>query len=274
MARSNTLPSHSTSPYKSSSITRSNTTKAEPKHHTHLPHPHLPHIHHKDRTSEDTYHESSSNPKRSTSLKHSSSTATKSRPAGGLTRQSSVHTRYMTMLLAQDTIPRFHTILAAFFTWVLLAGFLVFPGTFTSLQKLEAKEGDEVGGKVLAAVKNVKLIYIAAVCCGIGGGGMVWLVRTALILCRYSHFEIAVYCMTRIMNTLLIPPSVVSSPHQLRLAPQQDFPPRLSQLIRWPHLHLDRRLLAARLSLVHYSRDHCLCDGRSDVHYWSTVWII
>lgn len=52
----------------------------------------------------------------------------------------------------------------------------MFPGTFTSLQKLEAKEGDEVGGRVLQAVKNVKLIYVAAVCCGVGAGGMIWLV--------------------------------------------------------------------------------------------------
>lgn len=79
------------------------------------------------------------------------------------------------MLLAQDTIPRFHTILAASFTWILLAGFLVFPGTFTSLQKLEAKDGDETGKRVLEAVKNVKLIYVGAACCGVGAGGMIWL---------------------------------------------------------------------------------------------------
>lgn len=80
------------------------------------------------------------------------------------------------MLLAQDTIPRFHTILAATFTWVLLAGFLVFPGTFTSLQKLEVDQDDEAGKRVLTAVQNVQLIYVGAACCGVGGGGMIWLV--------------------------------------------------------------------------------------------------
>ena len=84
----------------------------------------------------------------------------------------------MTMLLAQDTIPRFHTILAAAFTWILLAGFLVFPGTFTSLQALEAKPGDEAAEWVLKSVKNVQLVYVGAVCCGVGAGGMLWLVRT------------------------------------------------------------------------------------------------
>lgn len=86
------------------------------------------------------------------------------------------------MLLAQDTIPRFHTILAATFTWILLAGFLVFPGTFTSIQKLEADEDDEAGKKVLAAVQNVQLIYVGAACCGVGGGGMIWLVSFHALL--------------------------------------------------------------------------------------------
>lgn len=59
----------------------------------------------------------------------------------------------------------------------------MFPGTFTSIQKLEAKEGDEVGRRVLEAVKNVELIYVGAVCCGVGAGGMIWLVSFSLFCC-------------------------------------------------------------------------------------------
>jgi hypothetical protein len=47
-----------------------------------------------------------------------------SRPA--MNRQNSIQTRYMTMLLDLDTIPRLHNIYASFFTWILLAGFVIF----------------------------------------------------------------------------------------------------------------------------------------------------
>jgi len=49
----------------------------------------------------------------------------------------------------------------------------VFPGTFTSLNKIEI-DGEE-GKKVLKAVQNVQLVYVGAACCGLGGGGMIWL---------------------------------------------------------------------------------------------------
>ncbi|KDN45854.1 hypothetical protein RSAG8_04687, partial [Rhizoctonia solani AG-8 WAC10335] len=56
------------------------------------------------------------------------------RPAGSLQRRPSANTRYMNMLLELDAVPRFHNMLASFFTWVLLAGFVIFPGTFASIQ--------------------------------------------------------------------------------------------------------------------------------------------
>lgn len=58
------------------------------------------------------------------------------RKGPGLQRADSQNTRYMNMLLALDGIPRLHNILAAFFTWILLAGFVLLPGTFTSLQSV------------------------------------------------------------------------------------------------------------------------------------------
>lgn len=41
-----------------------------------------------------------------------------------------IQTRYMKMLLEQNKIPSIHNLQASLFTWLLLAGYLVFPGTF------------------------------------------------------------------------------------------------------------------------------------------------
>jgi uncharacterized membrane protein len=38
----------------------------------------------------------------------------------------------MNMLLSLDRIPRMHNILVSFFVWILLAGFVIIPGSFTS----------------------------------------------------------------------------------------------------------------------------------------------
>lgn len=51
---------------------------------------------------------------------------------------SQMDTQYVNMLLALDDIPKLHNIFAAFFNWILLAGFILFPGTFTSLKNLGA----------------------------------------------------------------------------------------------------------------------------------------
>ncbi|KAF8865153.1 hypothetical protein BDZ45DRAFT_669046 [Acephala macrosclerotiorum] len=93
-------------------------------------------------------------------------------------RQNSVQTRYMSMLLSLDTIPRLHNILASFFTWILLAGFIIFPGTFTSIQKLDDNpnvSSSAAATAILHSVKHVSLLVIAGVCCGIGALGMSWL---------------------------------------------------------------------------------------------------
>ena len=83
------------------------------------------------------------------------------------------------MLLQLDDIPRMHNIFASFFTWVLLAGYVVFPATFTSINKndkLDQKvEGKEFEEKVLEQVRNAPLLYIAAACCLVGVAGMLWL---------------------------------------------------------------------------------------------------
>ncbi|ETS81589.1 hypothetical protein PFICI_06591 [Pestalotiopsis fici W106-1] len=91
---------------------------------------------------------------------------------------TSFQSRYVEMLLGLDTIPRMHNIYASFFLWIQLAGYVVFPGTFTSLQDLS--EDPEVQANAAASaivdhVKNVPLLIVAAVCCFLGSAGMVWL---------------------------------------------------------------------------------------------------
>jgi hypothetical protein len=93
-------------------------------------------------------------------------------------RQNSVQTRYMEMLLGLDTIPRLHNIMASFVTWILLAGFIIFPGTFTTIQRLDDSQtvqGNAVAASVLDGFKNMPLLVVAGICCGIGAAGMVWL---------------------------------------------------------------------------------------------------
>jgi hypothetical protein len=93
-------------------------------------------------------------------------------------RQNSMQTQYMGMLLGLDTIPRLHNIMASFATWILLAGFIIFPGTFTTIQRLDnsqAVQGNAAASSVLDGFKNTPLLVVAGICCGIGAAGMIWL---------------------------------------------------------------------------------------------------
>ena len=81
------------------------------------------------------------------------------------------------MLLSQDKISRWHNICAHFFTWILLAGYLVFPATFTNLSD-KISDTNGIGTKILNALgafKNGPWLYVAATACGVGVLGMMWL---------------------------------------------------------------------------------------------------
>lgn len=76
------------------------------------------------------------------------------RPALPANYDGQTQTRYVNMLLALENISPLFNILASFFTWILLAGFLLFPGTFASWK-------DEPAGSpqsdILNAVNHVSL---------------------------------------------------------------------------------------------------------------------
>lgn len=69
---------------------------------------------------------------------------------------------------------------AAAGTWLLLAGYLVFPGTFTSLREsawIHDLEGMGRSGVMMhRAVQNVPLLGLGAVSCAVGTGscGLLW----------------------------------------------------------------------------------------------------
>ncbi|KAF7370568.1 hypothetical protein MSAN_00689200 [Mycena sanguinolenta] len=119
---------------------------------------------------------------------------------------SQMDTRYVRMLLAIDDIPSVYNILANFFTWILLAGFVLFPGTFTSLQ--QNSQLSAIGVTAVNVVKHVTLYVIAWVCTGVGAAGMVYL----WIKWRGNY----IWCLDRIflpglMNSLAGVLSTISS---------------------------------------------------------------
>lgn len=81
------------------------------------------------------------------------------------------------MLLGLDAVSNFHNILASLFVWTLLAGYIVFPATFNSLQKpsYDDKADTKLKAQALATARNLPLLYVAAVACGIGIVGCMWL---------------------------------------------------------------------------------------------------
>lgn len=88
-------------------------------------------------------------------------------------------TQYMEMLLEVEYIPLSHKFFAGLFHWMLLAGYLVIPGTFTSLQKSDtiksALNGSEMEKTILHTIQNPPLLAIACSLLAVGVAGMSWL---------------------------------------------------------------------------------------------------
>ena len=92
--------------------------------------------------------------------------------------------RYIHMLLSIDSIPKIYNLLAAFSTWILLAGYVLLPGTFTSLQNMPAPVDpsdpdydpsdppNAIQTWFLERVRNTPLLYVASACSALGVLGM------------------------------------------------------------------------------------------------------
>ncbi|KAL4888209.1 hypothetical protein BDV59DRAFT_211419 [Aspergillus ambiguus] len=100
-----------------------------------------------------------------TELPQSPSEADAYTPTYRTNTTGSIETRYVQMLVELDCMPWYYNLLAGLGHWLLLAGYLVIPGTFTSLQKSKALEDrlydSEAGKTVLHTIQNPPLVGIA-----------------------------------------------------------------------------------------------------------------
>jgi len=104
-------------------------------------------------------------------------------PRPPIVRVPTTETRYMQMLLHLDRIPRVYNFLAGVFTWILLASFLIIPGTYTTFKNSDMfknlEEDDDKSSAVAKAIidsaANVGLLWLSGAFCIIGGTGCLFL---------------------------------------------------------------------------------------------------
>jgi len=93
---------------------------------------------------------------------------------GAPSRQNS---QYVDLLLAHDKVPRLVHILVGFFTWIILAGFVIFPGTFNELQCSSQDTSCTDDSLDDDQSTTIALLTIAGTCTAIGAAGMLLLWR-------------------------------------------------------------------------------------------------
>ena len=93
-------------------------------------------------------------------------------------RASSVDGRYDALIVQSYRVPATFNLLAVFFLWVLLAGFVVFPATFPPLLRSSAVSSSSSGRLVQRAIQSVPLLVLGMVCFVLGTAGVAWLWRT------------------------------------------------------------------------------------------------
>lgn len=87
----------------------------------------------------------------------------------------SLYGDYHHMVLESQKAPVKYSILAAIFNWLLLAGFVVFPGTFASFNRLGILDESLEGQVIKHAVHNIPLLALAITSCLLGVSGILWL---------------------------------------------------------------------------------------------------
>ncbi|KAH7363985.1 hypothetical protein BKA65DRAFT_490136 [Rhexocercosporidium sp. MPI-PUGE-AT-0058] len=95
----------------------------------------------------------------------------------GIPKKPPIASRYINMLLHIDEIPWWHSTLASLFTWLLLAGYVILPGAFTSIRnsRVLSEEAGAAGKAVVKAAQTWPVLTVASVCCVGGASGMCWL---------------------------------------------------------------------------------------------------
>jgi hypothetical protein len=96
-------------------------------------------------------------------------------PKRAATSAPALQTPYMVMSVQANLTAMKLDIYAVIFSWLILAGYVVLPNTFTSLQNADSLAAT-VGGKAIQdAVRNVPLLPFAGLLCCIGAAGSCWL---------------------------------------------------------------------------------------------------
>lgn len=114
-----------------------------------------------------------------------------------------LETPYVRMIVEADEIAWEYNILASGANWVLLAGYLVVPGTFTSLQKSntvnDSLSKNTAGSAILNTIQNPPLLAISCVLFVLGTAIMGWLfnrhstnyiwLANRLFMCVIHHYR-------------------------------------------------------------------------------------
>lgn len=131
----------------------------------------------------------------------------------------SLETRYVRMIVEADEIPFQYNALASAAHWILLAGYLVMPGTFTSLQTSNALKNDlvqsEAGELVLNTIQNPPLLatacffFVAGLAimgwlCREFRGNYIWLVNRIFLYDQVQLEEnhLLIFCRPTLLNAL------------------------------------------------------------------------
>ncbi|KAH7146762.1 hypothetical protein B0J13DRAFT_584261 [Dactylonectria estremocensis] len=77
------------------------------------------------------------------------------------------------MIIKSHEVPNTYNLIAAVSNWLFLAGFVFFPGTFTSLSHTSAL-ADSAGRAVQHAVDNIPLLCIGVLSSLLGETGICW----------------------------------------------------------------------------------------------------
>lgn len=105
-------------------------------------------------------------------------------------RENTFQTPYVRMLREEAQMDFKYNIIVSAANWILLAGYLVIPGTFTSLQKSnlvgETLREKSAGRVVLRTIQNPPLLAIACLFVVIGSAALAWLLRFPKIRRNYT----------------------------------------------------------------------------------------
>jgi hypothetical protein len=96
-------------------------------------------------------------------------------PKRAATSAPALQTPYMVMSVQANLTAMKLDIYAVIFSWLILAGYVVLPNTFTSLQNADSLAATAGGKAIQDAVRNVPLLPFAGVLCCIGAAGSCWL---------------------------------------------------------------------------------------------------